>query len=163
VYGGDILADLGVVGGEDFGGGEVGDDAAFGQEDDSGGEVEGLVEVVGDEEGGLVDAGEEVLEHGLHLGSGDGVEGAEGLVHEEDGGVGGEGSGEADALALASGELPGIAAAVLGGVEAGEGEDLGGSGDDLGFGAACEFEGEARVALDGHVGEEAGLLDDIAY
>ncbi len=63
---------------------------------------------------GLGDAGEEVFEHGLHLGAGDGVEGAEGLVHEQDGGVVGEGAGEADALALAAAELPGVAGAEVG-------------------------------------------------
>ena len=67
---------------------------------------------------------EQVAQHGLHLGAGEGVEGAEGLVHEEEVGVGGEGAGEADALALAAGELPGIAGAEFGEVEAGEGEDF---------------------------------------
>ena len=97
--------------------GEVGYYFSGCEEDDALGEVEGLVEVVGDEEDGLGDAVQEVAKHGLHLGAGDGVEGAEGLVHEEDGGVGGEGASEADALALASGELMGEAMGEAGGIE----------------------------------------------
>ena len=112
--GGHVGADVGVGGVEDFGGGEVGDDFAGVEEDDALGEVEGFVEVVGDEQDGFADAGEQVAEHGLHLGAGEGIERAEGLVHEQDGGVGGEGAGEADALALASGELPGVAGAEFG-------------------------------------------------
>ena len=60
---------------------------------------------MGDDQGGLLDAAEEVAEHGLHFGAGEGVEGAEGFVHEEDGGFVGEGASEAYALALASAKL----------------------------------------------------------
>ena len=53
----------------------------------------------------------------MQLQTGEGVEGAEGLVEEDDGRIGGEGAGEGDALSLAAGELGGVARAVDGGVE----------------------------------------------
>jgi hypothetical protein len=114
-----VGADVGVGGVQDFGGGEVGDYFAGFEEDDALGEVEGFVEVVGDEQDGFADAGEQVAEHGLHLGAGEGIEGAEGLVHEQDAGIGGEGASEADALALSAGELPRVACAEFGEVESG--------------------------------------------
>ena len=81
VDGGDVGVDVGVGGlCRTSSGGEVGDDGALVEEDDAVGEVEGFVEVVGDEEGGLFELGEEVAEGGLDLGAGDGVEGSEGLV-----------------------------------------------------------------------------------
>ena len=117
----------GFCGLQDFGGGKIGDDLAGFEEDDALGQVEGFVEIVGDQQDGFADAGEQVAQHGLHLGAGEGIERAEGLVHQQDAGIGGEGAGEADALALAAGELPGIAGAELGEVEPGEGEDFGGA------------------------------------
>ena len=48
----------------------------------------------------------------VELQAGEGVEGAEGLVEEDDRRIGGEGPGEGDALALASGELGRVAAGV---------------------------------------------------
>ena len=148
--GGDVGADVGVGGVEDIGGGEVGDDLAGIEEDDALGEVKGFVEIVSDEQDGFADALEQVAEHGLHLGTGEGIEGAEGLVHEENGGVGGEGAGEADALTLAAGELPGIAGAEFGevwagGVKAGESEDFGGAAGFLAGGMLASS--RARPAL----------------
>ena len=54
----------------------------------------------------------------------DRVDRAERLVHEHQRRVGREGAGHADALALAAGELRGIAVAHLGGIEADELEQL---------------------------------------
>ena len=160
VDGSDVGLDVGIRGGQDFAGGEVGDYGSSVEEDDAVGEVEGFVEVVGDEEGGFAEAGEEVAEGGLEFGAGDGVECAEGLVEEEDGGVRGEGAGEADALALTAGELPRVAGGEFGGDRGRRGSRL--SETRAGLGVFGEFEGETGVAGDGHVGEEAGLLDDVA-
>jgi hypothetical protein len=117
--------DARVGGGENFGGGELGDDLACFEEDNALGEVEGLVEIVRYEQDGLSDAGEEVAEHGLHLGAGDGIESAERLVQEEDGGIGSECAGEADALTLASAKLPRVPGAEFGEVEADQRENFG--------------------------------------
>ena len=50
----------------------------------------------------------------MQFGAGDGIEGAEGFVHQENGRIGGESAGDADALALAAGKFAGIARGDLG-------------------------------------------------
>ena len=60
----------------------------------------------------------------------DRVDGAERLVHEHQRRVGGQGAGDADALALAAGELRGVAVARLGRVEPDELEQLVDAGAD---------------------------------
>ena len=114
----DVGADLGLGGVEEFFRSEVGDGAAGVEQDNAVGEIEGFVEVVGDEQDGLVEALKEGAHHLLHFEAGEGVESAEGLVHEEDWRIGGESAGEAGTLALASGELAGIAVGEGGGIEA---------------------------------------------
>ena len=98
----------------------------------------------------------------MHFEAGEGVECAEGLVHEKNWRIGGEGAGEACALALATGELAGISAAECGGVEADSGEELVGALDALGKRCGFGFKNDSDVALDGEVREETDLLDDVA-
>ncbi len=108
---------------------------------------------MGDEEDGLADGGLEGEELVLEAFADDGVDGAEGLVHEEDGRVGGEGAGDADALALAAGELGGVAGAVGGRVEADEVEEFGGT-RACGRLLPAEEGGDGRgVVEDGAVGK----------
>jgi hypothetical protein len=68
-------------------------------------ELERLVEVVADEDDGAVALSLEVEELVLEARADQGVEGREGLVHQEDRGVGGEGAGEAHALLHPAREL----------------------------------------------------------
>jgi hypothetical protein len=98
----------------------------------------------------------------LHFEASEGVECAEGLVHEENGRIGGEGSGQAGTLALATRELAWIATGEGGWVEAYGGEKLVGAAEALGSGEVLGFEDEGDVALEGEVGEEAHFLDDVA-
>ena len=83
-----------------------------------------LLDVVGDEHDRLahlaLQAQELVLQaHARHR-----VDGAERLVHQEHGRIGGERARDADPLALPARELRGVALAVLGGIEADELEQL---------------------------------------
>ncbi len=64
-----------------------------------------LVEVVGDEEDRLVEFGLNVHHLVLHLTTDQWIECREGLVHEQDGRIGGEGPGKADTLLHAAREL----------------------------------------------------------
>jgi len=82
-------------------------DAGVVHDDDFVGEFEGFLLVVGDENGGEVDAFVEFAEPAAEFLADFGVERAEGFVEQEDFGLGGEGAGEGDALALAAGELVG--------------------------------------------------------
>src|SRR5437879_59962 len=84
----------------------------------------GCADVVGDEEGGLVDGAAKFEEELLEFEAGDGIERGERLVEEEQGRVGGEGAGDADALFLSAGELSGIAGSKFGGGQADGGQEF---------------------------------------
>jgi hypothetical protein len=147
---------------EDFGCGQVGDDGSAIEKDDAVGEVEGFVEVVGDEQDGLADAREKIAEHGLHFGAGEGIEGTEGFVHEEDCRIVGERASESNALALASGELPWITRMELGRIQTCERKDFGNAALTFLGRKPRQLQRHACVAFHAHVREEAGLLDDVA-
>ena len=88
--------------------GDLGDDAEV-HDRHAGGDVLDDREVVGDEEVGEAELLLEVLEEVEDLGLDGDVEGRDGLVAEHQLGPQGEGAGDADALALAAGELVGVA------------------------------------------------------
>src|SRR5260370_13501982 len=90
--------------------GSAGDDAAGFEQDDARGKQQGFAQIVSDEHDGLAKAAGECAEFALELGAGDGIECAEGLVHEKNGWISSEGAGNADALALAAGKFAGAAA-----------------------------------------------------
>ena len=94
--------------------------------------------------------------------AGDRVDRAERLVHQQHRRVGGERPGDADALLLATGELAGVAVAVLRRVEADQVEQL---VDALGDPLLVPLEqlGDHRdVGADREVREQPGALDDVA-
>ena len=125
------------------------------------GEQDGLFDVVGDDEDGLGGDGlllPELEEFGAEVFGSQDVEGAEGLVHEEDFGLDNEGAGEADALAHAAGELLGVGG--LEAVEADGVEDLEGEAAALGGLDATGFEGGFDVFEDGEPREEGEALED---
>ena len=158
----DVGLDRGICGLEKLVRGEVGDEAAFVHQHDAVGEIEGFVEVVGDQEDGFSHAREESLEHVLHFGAGEGIEGSKGLVHEQDLRVGSESAGQADALALAAGELVRVALRKSSGIEADVRQELVAAFEALGSGLVLNLENQADVAFDVEVGEEAGFLNDVA-
>ena len=83
-----------------------------------------LVDVVGDEHDRLAQRLLQAQELVLQLRARDRVDRAERLVHQHDRRIGGEGAGDADALALAAGELARIPIAVLARRQSDEGEQL---------------------------------------
>jgi hypothetical protein len=87
----------------------TGNDAAVFEQDYAGGEEQGFSQIVSDEDDGFAEAAGEGAELALELGTGDGIERAEGLVHQKNGRIGGESAGDADALTLASGKFAGAA------------------------------------------------------
>jgi hypothetical protein len=102
----------------------VGDDASTFEKYDARGEEQRFAKVVGDEDDGLAEAAREGAEFALKLGAGDGIERAEGFVHQENGRVGGEGASDADALALTAGKLVRPPRGEFGGIEADQGEEF---------------------------------------
>ena len=137
------------------------EDAAHVEQGDAVGQLDGLVEVVGDEDDRLVDPGLEPEQLVLQAAPDDGVDRPEGLVHEEDGRVGGQGPGHAHPLLLAAGELVRVAVE-HGRLEAHQVGQLPDPGRDAVL-VPPEGAGDgADVAGHGVVGEEAHLLDHVA-
>jgi hypothetical protein len=151
--GADVGDDIGLSGLKEVLGREVGDEFAFAKQDDAIAEVESFVEVVGHEKDGFLEAGEQIAKHVLHFRAGEGIEGSEGLVHEENGWIGGEGTGEADTLALTAGELMGHAGGEAGGVETNGLKEFVGTGNALAAGPALGFKQDGDVSFDVEVGE----------
>ena len=92
------------------------------EDDDAIGDLQRLLLVVGDEEGGDVEVVVERDEPFAQLLADLGVHGAEGLIEQEHTRFGGQGAGDGGALALAAGELVGVAA--LQALQAEEAEQL---------------------------------------
>ena len=116
-------------------------------------ELHGFVLVVGDADGGGAALAEDGADFGAELFPEAGVEAGEGFVHQDEGGFGGEGAGEGDALLLAAGELVGVAGFVSG--EADHSQGCGGE-----FAAAVFGDAESDIAGDGEVGEQGAFLED---
>src|ERR1039458_335545 len=74
---------------------------------------QGFADVVGHKYDGLSQFLLQFPELHLQPGTGDGIERTEGFVHQKEGRVGGQGTGQPDALALAARKLVGIAAREL--------------------------------------------------
>jgi hypothetical protein len=98
----------------------AGNDAARLEQDDARGEEQGFAQIVRDEDDGLAKAAGQGAEFALEFGAGDGIERAEGLVHQKNRRIGGEGASDADALALAAGKFAGTAMGKFAGIEADE-------------------------------------------
>ena len=124
--------------------------------------LDGLVDVVGDEQDGLGEVLLEAEQLVLEAVADDGVDRAERLVHEQDGRVGGEGPRHADALALAARELAGVAVAIARRVEPDERQELVGALPLPRRRPAQQAGHRGDVVGDRLVREEADLLDDVA-
>ena len=139
----------------------VGDDTSAFEEDDAGGEQERFAKIVGDKDDGFAEAAGQGAEFALKLGACDGVESAEGLVHQENRRVGGEGASDADALTLAAGELVRSAIAVFCRFETDQGKELiDASGGARGI-PFFERRDERNVLGDREMGEKACVLNYI--
>ncbi len=139
----------------------AGDDAAGFEQDDAGGEEQGFAQIVGDKHDGLPQAADECAEFALEFGARDGIECAEGLVHEKNGRISSEGAGNTDALALAAGKFAGAAAGKFRWIKSNQGQEL---PDAHGGAAAVPFlkrGDECDVFRDGEMGEKTGVLNDV--
>jgi len=139
----------------------AGDDAAGFEQDDARGEKQCFAEIMGDEHDGFAETAGEGAEFTLEFGAGDRIERAEGLVHEQDGRIGGESACDADALALAAGEFAGAAMGEFAGIETDKLEhflDAGGGARGV---PVFQSGDEGDIFCDGEMGEEAGILNHI--
>ena len=137
------------------------DKAAGFEQGDARRQEQGFADVVGNEDDGFAETASERAEFALKLGAGNGVERAEGLVHEQDGRVGGEGAGDADALALAAGKFAGIAFCEFAGIETYEAHHFLNTGVPLGGRPALESGNKCDVLCNREMGKKASFLNDI--
>ena len=140
----------------------AGDDAACFEQNNARSEQQGFSQIVSDENDGFAEAAGERAEFALKFGTGNRIEGAERFIHQQDRRIRGESAGDADALALAAGEFAGAAIGKFGGIKANESEKF--SDADSSAAAVPFFQGgdERDILRNGEMGEEAGILDDVA-
>src|ERR1700674_1343925 len=156
-------ADFGVVEAKELLWSGAGNDAAGFEQDDAGSEKQGFAEIVSDEDDGLAETAGEGAKFALEFGAGDGIERAEGLVHEQNGRIGRKGAGNADALTLAAGEFAGAAMGEFAGIETDKLEHFLDSGGGAGGVPAFQSGDEGDIFCHGEMGEEAGVLNDVTH
>ncbi len=141
---------------------ELRDHAAVLEDRDEVADLDGLVDVVGDEQDRLGQLLLEPQELVLETVADDGVDRPEGLVHEHDRRVHRERPGDADALPLAARQLVREAVAVLRGVQADQRQQLVRAGPQPFLRPAEQARHGRHVVADGLVREQPHLLDDVA-
>src|SRR5262249_32041457 len=130
---------------------------ARGHDDDAVGQVDGFVDLVGDEQDGFAVVAPDAEELGLHDLARLGVQGGEGLVHEQDVRVDGERSGEVGALTHAAGQL--VRIVTLEAAQANQADQRVGTGDRFALGFALHLQAEDDVVHDRAPREQGVLLE----
>ena len=138
------------------------EDTALGEDGDPITEGCRFLDVVGHEDDGLLEPGLQVDELLLEALPGHGVDGAEGLVHEQHRRIPAECPSHPDALALAAGQLVGESTPVASGVETDQLEQLTNPGVHPGLVPPEEAGDGGDVVGHAPVGEQTTLLDHIA-
>src|ERR1700687_1790784 len=107
------------------------------------------------------EAGGKGAEFALELGARDGIERAEGLVHQKDGRIGSESTGDTDALTLAAGKFAGAAMGEFAGFEADKLEHFIDASGGAGGVPLFQSGNKGDVFRDSEMGEEASVLNDV--
>lgn len=121
-----------------------------------------FINVVTDEQYSLVDETLDAHELVLNNFTVDRVDGAEGLVHQHHRWIRSQRPRYADALLLPTGQLTGVALEKLRRIQRDHFQQLGGAFTAFALVPAQQIGHDADVFLDGHVREQADLLDHIA-
>src|SRR5581483_6317241 len=125
-------------------------------------QIKRLVEIMRDEQDCLPEPRQKGAQHVLHLGAGQRIERAEGLIHEKDFGFSRKRTRQADALPLAAGELMRMAPRELIRIEADSCEQYSAALRPLGAWPSGSFKHQPDIALHSEVGKQARLLDHVA-
>ena len=137
------------------------DNAAGLKQDDAGSEEKSFAKIVGDEDDGLAETASKGAEFALKLGAGDGIEGTEGFIHQENGRIGGKGAGDANALTLAAGKFAGAAVGKFRWIKSDHGEELPDAHGDATAIPLLKRGDEGDVFRNGEMRKETGFLDDV--
>ena len=128
---------------------------------DSVAEEQGFDHVVGDEDSGHAELPAELLKRLLEPIAGQGIQGAEGLIEQEDLRLRGQCPRDPHSLALATRELVRPTRDELGRLQLEQGEQLAYSRLLLAGAPGEQVEGDGHILPDGHVREEADLLEAV--
>jgi hypothetical protein len=126
-------------------------------DDEAVGEDDGVERIVGHEHAGAGERREVPAQLGAHPHARAGVERGEGLVQQQQPGLGGEGAGKGDALRLPPGEGAGLGLDLIG--EADPGEPLARPGARVGPVVAARPQSEGDVVEGAEAGEEQVVLE----
>ncbi len=127
------------------------------QQDQIGGEKDRFFDVVSNQEYRFGRAPPDLQQQLLHLFAREGIQRAEGFIHQQHARVGRQGTGQAHTLLLATGELPDAAAVETGQVD--QGEHFPGAHFTLRPGYAGQFEAEADVGQHVLPGQQGVVLE----
>jgi hypothetical protein len=125
-------------------------------------QLDGFVDVVADHDHGLVQRTLHFEEFVLDHLAVDRVDGAEGFVHQQQRRIGGQRADHPDPLLLTTGQFTRIAMQILLGFQLDHAHQFASAVVAFLFVPAEQLRHDHNVFLDGHVGEQADLLDHIA-
>src|SRR5579862_8713126 len=137
-------------------------EAAALHQTDSIAQVERFARVMSDEDDCLAEAFLERQKFLLHFSSSDGVKRAKRLIHQQDRGIGGQSTRDANALALSARQFARISRRELAGAQPDQLEQLIHASADAIFRPIFEARDHGDVAFDGVVWKQASVLNHIA-
>ena len=137
---------------------------AFVQQHDAVAEVERFVQIVGYQQHGFLQPLQQAAQHVLHFRAGERIERAEGLIHQQDCGIGSQRARQAYPLPLPSGKLMRMPVRNAVGLEAQRLRAVPGcAGRAPSREPSLGLRHQAHVALHREVRKEAGFLDHVAH
>src|SRR5712692_10540783 len=119
------------------------------------------MQIVSDENNSFAEAPGEGAELALEFGAGNGIKRAKGLVHQQDGRVGSEGAGDADALALAAGKFTRAAVGKFRWIKSNQGEEFPNAHGRAACVPAFQNGNESDIFCNRKMGKETSVLDDV--
>ena len=146
---------------KEFLGRGAGNDAACFEQNDARGEEQSFSQIVRDENDGFSETPSQGAEFALQLGTRDGIERAEGLVHQQNGRIDGESTSDADALALAARKFTGAAIGKFRWVKPNQSQELANAHSGAATVPFFERGDERDVFSHSEMGKEASFLDHV--
>jgi len=139
----------------------AGNNMASFEQDDAGREEKSFAKVVSDEDDRFAKTVDQGAEFALKLRARDGIERSEGFVHQENGWIGCESTGNSYALALASGEFARVAMREFARIEADKMEHFIDAAGDASCIPTFQAGHETDILCNGEMGKQAGLLNHV--
>jgi len=147
---------------EEFLGRGGGDDSAGLEQNDARRQEQRFAQIVGDENDGLAETASQIAEFALEFGACNGIESAEGLVHQQNGRVCRESARDTDALTLPAGKLMRATGGEVPGLQPDEGEEFVDTRGDAIWVPFFEGRDQADIFCHREMREQACILNHVA-